>query len=47
MRKFPSPCGDYGSYQELLKQFKEHKKKFPSPCGDYGSYHTLTSHCLD
>ena len=37
--KFPSPCGDYGSY---LKAFENEKpairKEFPSPCGDYGSY---------
>ena len=41
-RKFPSPCGDYGSYR--LKQNGISgwmNMKFPSPCGDYGSYHYL------
>ena len=37
--KFPSPCGDYGSY---LPQWEvtptNFTPLFPSPCGDYGSY---------
>ena len=38
--KFPSPCGDYGSYQkEAIRYHIEHMDEFPSPCGDYGSYH--------
>ena len=37
--KFPSPCGDYGSYQkEAIRYHIEHMDEFPSPCGDYGSY---------
>ena len=36
--KFPSPYGDYGSYQALQVLTKSHLKKFPSPYGDYGSY---------
>ena len=37
--KFPSPCGDYGSYQ-LLENISWNigPGMFPSPCGDYGSY---------
>ena len=37
--KFPSPCGDYGSYLAGGKWTTGHSlNKFPSPCGDYGSY---------
>ena len=37
--KFPSPCGDYGSYQRRKSpKYTMWKKGFPSPCGDYGSY---------
>ena len=37
--KFPSPCGDYGSYRGLfLELILFNKWLFPSPCGDYGSY---------
>ena len=38
--KFPSPYGDYGSYQ-LCRELglKQQTFKFPSPYGDYGSYH--------
>ena len=37
---FPSPCGDYGSYHKIGKQWFLYAKyqAFPSPCGDYGSY---------
>ena len=36
---FPSPCGDYGSYQGGGNVDKTKDPcKFPSPCGDYGSY---------
>ena len=36
---FPSPCGDYGSYQpEGGKHYEKIRNLFPSPCGDYGSY---------
>ena len=38
MRLFPSPCGDYGSYQTLHDIWKSVWLLFPSPCGDYGSY---------
>ena len=39
MLKFPSPCGDYGSYHiRLKKEYGEKLIGFPSPCGDYGSY---------
>ena len=39
-REFPSPCGDYGSYQvKVFYHYTPKRKKFPSPCGDYGSYH--------
>ena len=38
---FPSPCGDYGSYQKMgYKAVSLHDEQFPSPCGDYGSYPT-------
>ena len=37
--KFPSPYGDYGSYQqEEGWSLNEIKALFPSPYGDYGSY---------
>ena len=36
---FPSPCGDYGSYQDGTKHYySEVTADFPSPYGDYGSY---------
>ena len=35
---FPSPCGDYGSYQILNRAMTTNGNGFPSPCGDYGSY---------
>ena len=36
---FPSPCGDYGSYQRLPgAKWVSGRGMFPSPCGDYGSY---------
>ena len=39
---FPSPCGDYGSYQLGDDEFfYEYDGQFPSPCGDYGSYHYI------
>ena len=39
---FPSPCGDYGSYLDRLKEITDDWfDKFPSPCGDYGSYQRL------
>ena len=37
--EFPSPCGDYGSYQGISPLTVPWLVKFPSPCGDYGSYH--------
>ena len=37
MYKFPSPCGDYGSYRANHGAYGE-TRQFPSPCGDYGSY---------
>ena len=36
--KFPSPCGDYGSYLEEQLGVFIYDTEFPSPCGDYGSY---------
>ena len=37
--EFPSPCGDYGSYQFKHRITSEVlPAMFPSPCGDYGSY---------
>ena len=38
--RFPSPCGDYGSYQySVHTEYVTYDfEKFPSPCGDYGSY---------
>ena len=39
-QRFPSPCGDYGSYQKnKLGSMEKAISQFPSPCGDYGSYH--------
>ena len=35
---FPSPCGDYGSYQLKSLYEGDEDTLFPSPCGDYGSY---------
>ena len=36
---FPSPYGDYGSYQrKLFKRMASAVALFPSPYGDYGSY---------
>ena len=35
---FPSPYGDYGSYQKPLILVSCGMKPFPSPYGDYGSY---------
>ena len=35
---FPSPYGDYGSYQDRPKLKELWRKWFPSPYGDYGSY---------
>ena len=42
---FPSPCGDYGSYEYMDATEHHGSFTFPSPCGDYGSYLicTLTS----
>ena len=40
---FPSPCGDYGSYQLLIPCHTLFRMQFPSPCGDYGSYHISDS----
>ena len=41
--KFPSPCGDYGSYRLALWLYhKVVTVLFPSPCGDYGSYRTVS-----
>ena len=37
--EFPSPYGDYGSYQLEGVIMENMKLKFPSPYGDYGSYH--------
>ena len=38
--EFPSPYGDYGSYQyRVLDEYIDSWYGFPSPCGDYGSYH--------
>ena len=40
---FPSPCGDYGSYQlQTFSVLSSQLVKFPSPCGDYGSYRLHT-----
>ena len=36
--EFPSPYGDYGSYQESFADIVEASYMFPSPYGDYGSY---------
>ena len=36
--KFPSPCGDYGSYLDIKSLPLVNEVEFPSPCGDYGSY---------
>ena len=36
--KFPSPCGDYGSYHIVNDGLYSKMALFPSPCGDYGSY---------
>ena len=37
--RFPSPCGDYGSYlSSLYSATQVPSNMFPSPCGDYGSY---------
>ena len=37
--KFPSPYGDYGSYQAFPnRHYVIIKGGFPSPYGDYGSY---------
>ena len=36
-KEFPSPCGDYGSYQ-MMPTSRILRIMFPSPCGDYGSY---------
>ena len=37
--KFPSPCGDYGSYHVVnAVNSYDGYFEFPSPCGDYGSY---------
>ena len=41
--QFPSPCGDYGSYRNLVFPFRSLPLSFPSPCGDYGSYQSLAS----
>ena len=39
MLKFPSPCGDYGSYPLNEKiEYDDRQPRFPSPCEDYGSY---------
>ena len=38
MKLFPSPCGDYGSYQGKEDTNVICGDWFPSPCGDYGSY---------
>ena len=36
---YPSPYGDYGSYQILRGSYPNDAwKLFPSPYGDYGSY---------
>ena len=35
---FPSPYGDYGSYQEVKRELERRLASFPSPYGDYGSY---------
>ena len=38
-RRFPSPCGDYGSYTFKGGNIMTSKKNtFPSPCGDYGAF---------
>ena len=39
--KFPSPCGDYGSYHEIEMIVNYMRDLFPSPCGDYGSYQLI------
>ena len=40
---FPSPCGDYGSYQlHESASIARRKRRFPSPCGDYGSYRNVS-----
>ena len=37
--EFPSPYGDYGSYQyRVLDEYIDSWYGFPSPYGDYGSY---------
>ena len=37
--RFPSPCGDYGSYRVKRPRVSARGLlSFPSPCGDYGSY---------
>ena len=42
---FPSPCGDYGSYQDGTKHYySEVTADFPSPYGDYGSYRAKELH---
>ena len=43
---FPSPCGDYGSYQRSLDANAYCWLLFPSPCGDYGSYHSASYSAL-
>ena len=35
---FPSPYGDYGSYQMTREEAIRIYVEFPSPYGDYGSY---------
>ena len=35
---FPSPYGDYGSYQIVKDYVLALQGEFPSPYGDYGSY---------
>ena len=35
---FPSPYGDYGSYQLRESVYGDSLITFPSPYGDYGSY---------
>ena len=39
--RFPSPCGDYGSYRLGRRQSFLEGSVFPSPCGDYGSYRKM------
>ena len=43
MYKFPSPCGDYGSYQHEARAYWQGPIWFPSPCGDYGSYQHMVT----